>query len=640
MLIENPYSARSPPGPETIIIHYVICHNDALMSLSRCVVEHVLRGQVAIFIISSLKSSSISAVCLFSLSSWRSPQSLSKSDMDSVEKYPSFLDFGRIKIPRHKWTDQQRVVLCVLRQFYALEKKDEAEIFNHIFEPELEDFENGLPVTTVNTQCHHMMIKNHPIWVSVNLTSLSDDEYKECRRIIELASMELDIYLRQRSFDDGQVNPNSDEDVNPHESLEKPEPVTEPGHSLVARLPRTSIRLGYGGAKTPQILYRFFNSQSIGINTPKYFACGLANTLHHSLYNQHDIEAMAKTHLSRVEVNSPFISTFSALLPCVHRMLTRSQNSGVSIVDASKLDQNGIFSAGNILRKDPLSSDITPGYSGWSEWLIWKEIPESCIVCTITESELLAIAEMHHDIGSLLQIQDIKSFKYNRKPLHRKLRNSSTKFDKAAGETVGKFLRGIGLPVEYTEQVAMKIAYGWRFTRTAKYDSCDDFLEGVRLGYGSAQLDNTPTIATPPMMPEKPTKKQEFIVINEDTDVEVYDDYRQEVVVIEDDEDEVVEVVIVEDSEADEMDVVVVEKGMAIAEAKNHDIGHQIIDQEENDDDDDDDDGDDDEEEEEEDSLDRLQDELRHAIESESKGAPAITFAERVGTTYRWINGN
>ncbi|QSS58223.1 hypothetical protein I7I51_07646 [Histoplasma capsulatum] len=62
--------------------------------------------------------------------------------MDSVEKYPSFLDFGRIKIPRHKWTDQQ--------QFYALKKKDEAEIFNHIFEPEIEDFENGLPVTTIH----------------------------------------------------------------------------------------------------------------------------------------------------------------------------------------------------------------------------------------------------------------------------------------------------------------------------------------------------------------------------------------------------------------------------------------------------------------------------------------------------------
>ncbi|KAG5296450.1 hypothetical protein I7I50_09608 [Histoplasma capsulatum G186AR] len=31
-------------------------------------------------------------------------------------------------------------------------------------------------------------------------------------------------------------------------------------------------------------------------------------------HNQHNIVAMAKTHLSRVEDNSPFISTFSTLL--------------------------------------------------------------------------------------------------------------------------------------------------------------------------------------------------------------------------------------------------------------------------------------------------------------------------------------
>ncbi|KAG5296480.1 hypothetical protein I7I50_09662 [Histoplasma capsulatum G186AR] len=55
-------------------------------------------------------------------------------------------------------------------------------------------------LSTVNTQCYHMMFKNHPIWVSVNLTSLSNDEYKDCRRIIELASTELGIYLHQQSL--------------------------------------------------------------------------------------------------------------------------------------------------------------------------------------------------------------------------------------------------------------------------------------------------------------------------------------------------------------------------------------------------------------------------------------------------------
>ncbi|QSS51623.1 hypothetical protein I7I53_06990 [Histoplasma capsulatum var. duboisii H88] len=35
----------------------------------------------------------------------KSSQSLFQADISDVEECPSFLDFGRIKIPRHKWTD-------------------------------------------------------------------------------------------------------------------------------------------------------------------------------------------------------------------------------------------------------------------------------------------------------------------------------------------------------------------------------------------------------------------------------------------------------------------------------------------------------------------------------------------------------
>ncbi|KLJ12117.1 hypothetical protein EMPG_12762 [Blastomyces silverae] len=563
-------------------------------------------------------------------------QSPSQSDRTNDEEYSPFLDFGKIKPLRHKWTDPQREVLCVLRRFYSLAKKDETEIFNYIFDTEIEGFKNGLPITTVNTQHYDMLFRRHHIWISVNSASLADDEeYKECRRIIEIAATELDIQLHQRDRDDNPLKPkypgfqilqsffrpstevnlqsNPTPDANTDASHDAPEPPIEPRYSREAELPRAGMKPRYDRTQhRPQILYRFFNSQSSGINDPQYFSSGLANTLHPSLYHQRDIEAMAKTHLSRYEVNSPFISTFSTLLPCVHRMLTKGQNSRVSIIDASKLDQNGIFSAQDILSKDPLSSDITPGYCGWSEWLIWREIPESSIVCTITQSELLEIAETHHDIGSILQIKDIASFTYNRKPLHRKLRDSPTKFNNATGVTVGKFLRIVNLPVECVNQVALKFAHGWRFTRETRHAQDDEFLDGVQLGYSNSASASASAsaiaFATPPITPQKPERRQEVIVIDDDTDAAVNNQYGQEVVVIEDDEvEEVEEVEVIELDE--EAEVMVIED-----EEEDHHHEHQT------------DQG--------EVAVDRFREELRRTIESESERAGDVT--QNAETPYRW----
>ncbi|PGH02364.1 hypothetical protein GX51_04672 [Blastomyces parvus] len=574
-------------------------------------------------------------------------QSPPQSDRDKDEEYPPFLDFGMIKPPRHRWTDPQREVLCVLRRFYSLAKKDETAIFNYIFDAEIEGFKNGLPVTTVNTQHYDMVLRRHVIWISVNSAPLADDEeYKECRRIIEIASTELGIPLNRKNCDDRPVKlpkypgfqllqsffcPRTTSDPDADSTYTAPEPATvpaavpatapaaepaEPGYARGAEFCKPGMKPRHTRTQErPQILYRFFNEQSNGVNDPQHFSSGLANTMHPSFYNRGDIDAMAKTHLSRYEIKSPFISTFSTLLPCVHRMLTKGQNSRVSIIDASKLQQNGIFSAQDILSKDPLSSDITPGYCGWSEWLIWREIPESSIVCTITRSDLLNIAEIHHDIGSILQIKDIMSFTYNRKPLHHKLRASPTKFNNAAGVTVGKFLGIVNLPVEYINQVALKIAHGWRFTRETRYAPDDEFLDGVQVGYSNSALTSATAITTPPITPQKSGRKQEVIVIDDDdTDAEVNDQHGQEVVVIEDDEDVVV-VVVEEMEEVEVMELDEEAEVMVIEDAEeNYHHEHQINQEEE--------------------ALDRFREELCRTIESESEMAGEIT--QRPGTAYRW----
>ncbi|EGC49036.1 predicted protein [Histoplasma capsulatum var. duboisii H88] len=60
----------------------------------------------------------------------------------------------------------------------------------------------------------------------------------------------------------------------------------------------------------------------------------------------------------------------------------------------------------------------------------------------------------------------------------------------------------------------------------------------------SVTSNNTPTIATPSMMSKKPIKKYEVIVINENTDVQVYNNHRQEMMIIK--KNKVVEMIIEE----------------------------------------------------------------------------------------------
>ncbi|OJD18123.1 hypothetical protein AJ78_01841 [Emergomyces pasteurianus Ep9510] len=555
-------------------------------------------------------------------------QSSSHPDMDIDNAYPPFLDFGKIRPLRHKWTGPQCEVLCVLRQFYTYTKKEEAAIFNYLFEAEIEgDFRNGLPARTINTQWQSMLGRKHPIWISVNAISPSNDkEYKECRHIIELASTELNLHIRRKNHDNSRINvypefqllhsffrtgTNAEPDPDTAAHLDEPEMDIAPRCECAVEFEKPSTKSRYGIQPKPQILYRFFNSQSNGMNNPQYFASGLACTQHPAFYNHHDIETMAITHLSRFEVNTPFISTFATLLPCVHRMLTKSQSANVSIIDASQLNQNMIFSAADILRKYPLSSDITARYFGWSEWLIWREIPESSIVCTIAESELLEIAKAHDDISSVLQIADITSYKTH--ALHSRLKKSPTKLDKPAGMTVGKFLKLINLPAEYIEQVAKKIAHGWRFTRTTQYFRYDEFLEGVHLGYDYSApnglkltSENNMACTTPPIIPEKSNLNAEVIVIDDDTDVEVK--YGQEVVVI-DDEEEHVEVVAVEGEGLDEVEIVAVE----CEDIANHtDNNHEQV------------------------AMDRFQDKLPRTLESESDIADGIMLTQTPEATYQW----
>ncbi|ODH48417.1 hypothetical protein GX48_05509 [Paracoccidioides brasiliensis] len=466
-------------------------------------------------------------------------RSHSPSNGDKIE-YPKFLDFSKVQKPRHHWDGSQREIVCVARRFYSLTLKQETAIFNYMFASDLqkEGFLSGLPVTTLNSQCHDMVRNKHPIWVSVNSSPHShggDDEYREARRLIEMVCIELGIEISKKPNTYPQVKgcqllksffnipdaKKADELMleQTFETETEAELNTEPQHE---RTPSTNLnsrrrtlhKKPFKGKK-PRIVYRFHNAQSRGINSPSIraavWATGPSHIQHPSLLDQRILANLAKSHLSRYTIPSPFISTYATLLPTIHRMLTKSNCSMVSIIDASKLNQQMLFSAQELLEKDPLGPEITKvGYLGWQEWLVWGSISEEAIICTISHLQLLNIVDLNPDIESVLQTQTIKLYVHNRLPLKTKLRACHTKVDAPHGKVIGRFLRMVNLPLEYIEDVALGITRGWLFTRSHT-NTNDEFLGGVRQGYTECSA-----YVTPPITPQKPEKQPEIIVIDDE----------------------------------------------------------------------------------------------------------------------------
>ncbi|KAK2772097.1 hypothetical protein FQN53_004776 [Emmonsiellopsis sp. PD_33] len=439
------------------------------------------------------------------------------------EVYPPFLDFWNIPNRRHKWCHIEREVLAVLRRFYTLTTTQETKIFNHMFAEQLklEGYKDGLRRSSIRCQIYDLERLEHPVWLSVHSTPLEDmnDEYDSARHFIKLAADELGIDLRRR-MDTGSAVQQQHHlypgflKLRSFFDIEAPEHETTPSSevpgtnfdfttittSTLESPTRSSTNVGIPNPEPaarpsprssykPQIVYRFYNADSSGVNTPTYFsaalwASGPSHIPHPCLVDERILASTAKTHLSRYNIKSPFISTFETPLPAVHRMLTKGNNASFAVIDLSMLDQSKIFSARAILKKDPLGEDITHGcgYDGRSDWLIWGDIPESCIICTIPEEKFRHITSMNEDISCLLQVEDIQSFKVNRWGLKQRLSSSPTEIEYASGEVVGKFLRLAGLPEEYGDVVAGRICQAWKFCWTNEL-GYKRYLMGVHAAY-------------------------------------------------------------------------------------------------------------------------------------------------------------
>lgn len=437
----------------------------------------------------------------------------------------NFLDFSNQSLsPRNLWTKEQREILCVLRKYYRNSWPELTKVFNKLFEKHLNrcGLQKGIPASTFSTQWHDLRRWSNPIWVAIDQSNIELPynahgiirkiailpEVSVCLKPVsslviaepspepELLEFVSRIQTQSSTTTDIGIEIESiDADVSsPLQQSRQSQPQTVPAKSR----DKKSLK------SKPQILYRFWNTESYGFNSSTHFIAGLWATgpthiPHPRLYDQRIIENQMTCHLSRYPIHSPFISCFDTPLASMHRTLTAGHNAQFSIIDASRLDQAKIFSAEELLRRKQLPKTVSKSYIGISEWLVWGDISQECIIATVSESDMQGISASNEDIQRVLQAAIIKSYEFNRAPLKWSLAKKRIMINFENGMALGKFYRLINLPESYVNNIGRAFSRSWNFCRGNEAE----FYAGLHAAYQSLSQ----AMISPPTTPQKPASQ-------------------------------------------------------------------------------------------------------------------------------------
>ncbi|PTU20791.1 hypothetical protein P175DRAFT_0479047 [Aspergillus ochraceoroseus IBT 24754] len=414
------------------------------------------------------------------------------------------------KKPRNiKWTDEFRVFLCCLYKFFENDHSVFQNIFNRRFEQQIIEGGYNYPVrySTLHSQWVCMKRLGDPLWGRIHLSSF---EYElraphENRAVQEIQT----IACSQGWSIHEKLEDNIDKSGFEYREMVVPQSLrgsdTESStlvhgggkicfwcHSeglesqvgirvcVLLSIPKfcSAVQPGH----MPPILYRWWNVDSQGINSMDSFVAGMFSKAKKNFFLPGDIlpeefNTYFRRHIQIQRTPSPFISTFKSMLAPVHRALRNQEGATVSIIDARKLEAQ-IYSAKDFVQENSIRIGT---YNGAGEYLIWGEVPNAAIICSFKVSQLCRIASENTQIGKLLHLDMISSYKINRRALHRALAKGASALDMQAGLAIGGLLSLLQVPYQYSKDVSEGIAYSWRVKRRRL--PWKDFFEGVQAAY-------------------------------------------------------------------------------------------------------------------------------------------------------------
>jgi hypothetical protein len=212
-----------------------------------------------------------------------------------------------------------------------------------------------------------------------------------------------------------------------------PIPIT-PEKLRVAQVPLCEILEKEAHPPLPQFLFRAFTVKSQGINSPNGFVCGrFANARAvpsgpPTLLDWNDVlEHLdpSKTPLKCSKCNkdkcckktlhqkipSPYISVSSDLIRVIRRMIAQGEASSISVIDTSAFDPQSVYYVPPFqqeLARKHLFHGREHRYKGYSEHLVWHQIPASAIVETFSYQELIDFAESDRLTRDTMRLPELR----------------------------------------------------------------------------------------------------------------------------------------------------------------------------------------------------------------------------------------
>ena len=108
--------------------------------------------------------------------------------------------------PHNRWTQQQRITLCLLHRFYRKDYHGYKEVFNNIFRQELGQcgLKTGLLCRVLNTQWDDMRRHGHAVWHEVHVQTPFDRNgvWSNDLQQIDATTNMLGLMLEEKDNDD------------------------------------------------------------------------------------------------------------------------------------------------------------------------------------------------------------------------------------------------------------------------------------------------------------------------------------------------------------------------------------------------------------------------------------------------------
>ncbi|KAJ5748603.1 uncharacterized protein N7511_010299 [Penicillium nucicola] len=229
----------------------------------------------------------------------------------------------------------------------------------------------------------------------------------------------------------------------------------------------------------PPLLFRWWNIDSQGTNSKLEVVAGLfciRETFDPEVITATEFEAFFKAHVTKQELASPFISTFSFPLAPFHRALINQKGAKVSIIDTSKVKARIFYAYPLAVR----TRTFTFSWKGYAEYLVWGQIPAEAIVSTLDIETVQLIAQLNRDVNRLLQPQLIQAMPRCNQKL-RDILATRHKWQSSfkCGLTLRKLLVYLQVPQTHWEKIAPKFAHcwGWKYVGEKR-----EFMEGALSG--------------------------------------------------------------------------------------------------------------------------------------------------------------